>query len=307
MQADDLQLVASLVHARAGIVLGTDKAYLIESWLGSVARRLGFDGLAGLAAALRGTPGEPLLRAVTEALTTNETSFFRDARPFDQLRQLVLPELVAARADERALRLWSAAAATGQEAYSIAVCLDELQPQLEGWRLSIIGTDIAEAAINRARQGRCSTFEVQRGLTPAHLAHHFTRVGDDWQISERLARMVDFRCVNLLGRYRQLGRFDVVFLRNVLIYFDLETRRRVLGEVRAMLADDGYLLLGGTETVLGVSNAFVAWPQARCIVRPAPTGSPSQSASSRTPSPGSIAQLQPASIAVARRDLGTIG
>ena len=276
--------------------------------MGSVAQRLGLKGVAGLAAALRFTPDEPLLRAVTEALTTNETSFFRDGRPFDQLRHLVLPELVEARAGERALRLWSAAAATGQEAYSIAMCLDQLQPRLEGWRLSIIGTDIAEAAINRARQGRYSTFEVQRGLTPAHLAQHFTRAGDDWQISERLARMVDFQCVNLLGRCRQLGRFDVVFLRNVLIYFDLETCRRVLGEVRAMLADDGYLFLGGTETVLGVSHDFVAWPDARGLFRPAPTRpAPMPSASTPPPSPGSNARRPPDSGAVAPRALGTIG
>ena len=307
MQAADLALVSALVHARAGIVLGSDKAYLIESRLGAVAPRLGFDGPGRLVAALRGNPGEPLLRAVTEALTTNETSFFRDGRPFDQLTGLVLPQLVEARASERRLRIWSAAASTGQEAYSIAMCLDELAPRLAGWRCSILGTDIAEAAISRARAGRYTAFEVQRGLTDTRLARHFTRVGDDWQISERLARMVEFRCSNLLDSGRQFGRFDVVFLRNVLIYFDLETRCRVLAAVRTMLADDGYLFLGGTETVLGVSNAFTAWPQARGIVRPAPPVAPVQSASSQPPSPGSIVRLPPGHSAAACRGIGMIG
>lgn len=285
MQAADRELVAALVHARAGIVLGNDKAYLIESRLASVARRLGFDSPADIVAALRGSPNEPILRAVTDALTTNETSFFRDGRPFDQLSDLVLPELHRARAAERTLRIWSAAASTGQEAYSIAMCLDELAPRFAGWHVSILGTDIAELAIVRAREGRYSAFEVQRGLSEARLARHFSRSGDSWTVSERLARMIDFRCFNLLADSRQFGRFDVVFLRNVLIYFDLETRRRVLGDVRAMLADDGYLFLGGTETVLGVSDAFVPWPAARGIVRPAPTDQTSvgQTSVGRTP------------------------
>ncbi len=304
MQAADLTLVSALVHARAGIVLGSDKAYLIESRLGSVARRHGFDSPAHLVSALRSSPGEQLLRAVTEALTTNETSFFRDGRPFDQLTGLVLPKLVAARAGERHLRIWSAAASTGQEAYSIAMCLDELAPRLGGWRFAILGTDIAESAISRAREGRYSAFEVQRGLTEAQLARHFSRVGDDWKISERLARMVDFRCLNLLDGGRQFGRFDVVFLRNVLIYFDLETRHRVLAEVRAVLADDGYLFLGGTETVLGVSDAFVTWPQARGIVRPAPVGGPGRSTSSLPLPPAGIARVTPGNNIVALRGLG---
>ena len=268
MQEADLGLVARLVHARAGIVLGADKAYLIESRLRSVAGRFGFADPARLLAALRSTPSEPLQCAVTEALTTNETSFFRDGRPFEQLRHLVLPELVAARAGRRQLRIWSAAASTGQEAYSIAMCLDELSPMLAGWQLSIVGTDIAEAAIARARRGRYSAFEVQRGLSEERLSRHFTPLGNDWQIDDRLATMVDFRCLNLLEGTRQLGRFDIIFLRNVLIYFDLDTRRRVLREIRAGLADDGCLFLGGTETVLGVSDAFVACPTARGIVRP---------------------------------------
>lgn len=270
--AGDLALVSALVHARAGIVLGADKAYLVESRLVSVARRFGFAELGSLLAALRGTPSEELLRAVTEALTTNETSFFRDGRPFEQLQQLVLPELVAARAEQRALRIWSAAASTGQEAYSIAMCLDELAPKLAGFKLTIIGTDIAEAAIERARAGRYSAFEVQRGLGAERLSRHFNRATNDWQIAAHLARMVDFRRANLLEDCRALGCFDVVFLRNVLIYFDLETRRRVLAKVRAMLADDGYLFLGGTETVLGVSDAFTAWPDGRGIVRPIEAG-----------------------------------
>lgn len=265
MLGPEQQLVASIVRTRAGIVLGGDKAYLIESRLASVARRFGFTGLQALAEALRRAPTEPLLDAITEALTTNETSFFRDGRPFEQLTGIVLPRLIEARAAARSLRIWSAAASTGQEAYSIAMCLDELRPPLSGWRLSILGTDLAQAAVDRAQKGRYSAFEIQRGLSPDRLARHCRRDGDEWLIEDRLKALVSFTRRNLLDGCKQLGRFDVIFLRNVLIYFDVETRHRVLNEVAQMLPDDGYLVLGGTETVLGVTDMFQAMPEARGV------------------------------------------
>lgn len=268
MRDADLQLVAAIVRERAGIVLGVDKAYLMESRLVAVARQFGFAGLDDLAAGLRRAPAEPLLAAVTEALATHETSFFRDGRPFDQLVEVVLPRLISARATDRSLRIWSAAASTGQEAYSIAMCLDEFQPPLAGWRLTILGTDLAGTAVERARLARYSPFEVQRGLTPQRLARHCRRDGDDWVIEDRLRAMVTFRQRNLLEDCRQLGRFDVIFLRNVLIYFDLATRRRLLEDVAQMLPDDGILYLGGTETVLGVTEALTALPDGRGLFQP---------------------------------------
>lgn len=287
MLGPDLQLIATIVRARAGIVLGDDKAYLIESRLAVVARRFGFSGLDGLTEALRRAPPEPLLEAITEAMTTNETSFFRDGKPFEQLTGLVLPHLIAARAAARSLRFWSAAASTGQEAYSIAMCLDEWRPPLAGWRLSILGTDLSQAAVERAREGRFSAFEVQRGLSPARLAQHCRRSGDDWLIEDRLKALVTFTRRNLLESCRQLGQFDVVFLRNVLIYFDLETRRRVLDEVATMLPDDGFLLLGGTETVLGVTDAFRAVPEARGLFQPSRVPTAAVALTRRSPAAGS--------------------
>lgn len=264
-----LQL-GELVRRRAGIVLGADKAYLIESRLAPLARRHGFADTAALAAAIEQAPAEPLLRAITEALTTNETSFFRDRRPFAQLAGLVLPRLLEARKAVRRLRLWSAAAATGQEAYSLAMCLDDLAGAVRGWQVAIVATDLSRAALERAASGRYSAFEVQRGLPPARLARHFKQDGEAWVIDERLRAMVDFRPLNLLDGCREVGGCDVVFLRNVLIYFDLATRRRVLEDVASLLPADGYLFLGGTETVLGVTDAFE--PIAECPGCFRPTG-----------------------------------
>ena len=294
MLGPDQQLIATIVRARAGIVLGADKAYLIESRLAAVARRLGFTGLDSLTEALRRAPPERLLAAITEALTINETSFFRDGRPFEQLAGLVLPRLIEARTGVRSLRIWSAAASTGQEAYSIAMCLDELRPPLSDWRLSTLGTDLSQAAVERAQDGRFSAFEVQRGLSPARIARHCRRSGDDWLIADRLKQLVTFARRNLLEGCRQLGRFDVIFLRNVLIYFDLETRRRVLEEVAGMLPDDGYLLLGGTETVLGVTDAFRALPEERGLFQPNRRAEPAMLPTRRPPQIGMPPTLAPA-------------
>jgi chemotaxis protein methyltransferase CheR len=300
MRDADLQLVAAIVQERAGIVLGVDKAYLMESRLVTVARQFGFAGLDDLALALRRAPAEPLLAAVTEALATHETSFFRDGRPFEQLASIVLPRLISARAADRSLRIWSAAASTGQEAYSIAMCLDERQPPLTGWRLSILGTDLACAAVERARQARYSPFEVQRGLSPQRLARHCRRDGDDWVIEDRLRALTTFSQRNLLQGCRQLGRFDVIFLRNVLIYFDLATRRRVLEDVAQMLPDDGVLFLGGTETVLGVTEALTALPDARGLFQPSRRASPATGGPSEIPGTAIHSLLSPARMPSAR-------
>jgi chemotaxis protein methyltransferase CheR len=204
---------------------------------------------------------------VVEALTTPETSFFRDGYPFDLLRRVMLPDLLHRRAADRQLRVWSAAAATGQEAYSIGFCLEELGPAVDGWRLEVLGTDLAAGAIARAREGRYSHFEVQRGLPIQLLVRHFERTRQDWQVRPGLRARIRFERHNLLADATWLGRFDIVFLRNVLIYFDPPTRRRVLEHIAAVLTEDGYLVLGGTETARGLTEHFASDPLQPALLR----------------------------------------
>lgn len=269
LSVSDQRAIADLARRRAGIVVTAEQAYLLESRLAPVAARLGFPSMAALAAAVARGPGEALADAVVEALTTPETSFFRDGYPFDLLRQAMLPELMRRRTSERCLRIWSAAAATGQEAYSIAFCLEELGPAIASWRIEVVGTDLAAGAIARAREGRYSHFEVQRGLPVQLLVRHFERDGADWRVRPGLRARLRFERHNLLADALPLGRFDIVFLRNVLIYFDAATRRQVLDRIAAVLAPDGYLLLGGTETIRGLSGRFVPDPARPALLRPA--------------------------------------
>src|SRR5690606_5867260 len=212
--------------------------------------------LEGLVAALKA--GDRTLAAeVVDAMTTNESFFFRDIKPFDQFKNLVLPKLLQARADRKALRIWSAAASTGQEPYTIAMLLKEVAPQIGGWRIEIVGTDISPTVLERARQGIYTQFEVQRGLPIQFLVKYFKQVEHNgWQIDAGIRSMVVYREFNLLNDLAPIGPCDVVFCRNVLIYFDQETRTRVLDGIARLLPGDGYLFLGGAETVLGVSDKF---------------------------------------------------
>lgn len=260
MSQDDFQLLSSLLKERSGLALTPDKGYLLESRLGPVAKRHGLAGVPALADLIRRQKPEPLLRDVVEAMTTNESFFFRDVKPFDAFRTQMLPKLLAARAGTRALRIWSAAASHGQEPYSLAMLLDEQRAQLDGWRIEIVATDIAENVLQRARSGLYSQFEVQRGLPVRLLAKHFEKEGENWRLSPTIRAMVNFRKFNLLDDLRALGRFDVVFCRNVLIYFDPPTKGRVLGAIARQLAADGFLVLGAAETVLGVTDSLRPWP-----------------------------------------------
>lgn len=250
----DFTTIANVVHSRSGIVLGLEKAYLVESRLAPVVRKRGFSTLCELSACLRGAGDETLAHDVVEAMTTNETLFFRDTRPFDYLRRHVLPALQTMRPAGQPLRIWSAAASSGQECYSIALTV------LEGPRgerpVQILGTDISAEQVGRGRRGIYSEFEVRRGVPPQTLDRHFSRVAEGWQISDALRAMVEFRVFNLLDDSRALGSFDAVFCRNVLIYFDLATKRRVLQSIWERLLPGGLLFLGGAETVLGVSDRF---------------------------------------------------
>ena len=260
MSPSDFELVSALLKERSGLSLTPDKVYLLESRLGPVARRHALAGLPELIDRLRRQKPEPLARDVVEAMTTNESFFFRDVKPFEAFRTAMLPRLREARVGTRTLRIWSAACSHGQEAYSLAMLLEEHRAQLEGWRIEIVATDIAEQVMARAREGLYSQFEVQRGLPIRMLTKHFAKEGDSWRLSPTIRGMVSFRRFNLLDDPRPLGRFDVVFCRNVLIYFDPPTKARVLAGIARQLAPDGFLVLGAAETVLGVSDALRPWP-----------------------------------------------
>ncbi len=246
--------IVAALKARSGLSLGADKAYLVEARLEPILKRRGLSGLVMLADRMR-TDGT-LEREVVEAMTTNETLFFRDGKPFDNLRDVVLPALHAVRPRGMALRIWSAAASTGQEAYSLAMLVSEMGSALGGRTVEIIGTDIAREPLARAGRGLYSQFEVQRGLPARLLAKHFTREENGWQINRTLRDMVRFREWNLLADLSGLGRFDVIFCRNVLIYFDQPTKNRTLEAISRQLAPDGVVYLGGAETVLGLNSGL---------------------------------------------------
>jgi len=265
--ADDYRLLSTLLRANSGLALGAGKEYLLESRLPPVAEAFGFASLAELIAILRTRPHAVLVKAVCDAMATGETLFFRDGTPFDLVRSRLLPELAArARHAGRALRIWSAAASTGQEPYSVAMCLDELGPLLDGVRVDLLASDYATAALNRARRGVFTEMEVRRGLPEQMLQRHFTAVDSGYRISDALRRRVTFREINLLDPFTMLGQFDLILCRNVLIYFDVATKRDVLDRLAAALMPGGYLLLGGTESAFGVTDRVVRLPDSPAAV-----------------------------------------
>lgn len=252
MNTESFAAIAGLVKARSGIVLTPDKGYMLETRLAPLLKQESIPSLDALATRLRDPRVESLARAVTEALTTNESSFFRDGKPFDHLRRL-LPRLRAARPATHRLRIWSAACSTGQEAYSVAIILRELGIQ----NAEIHGSDLSREVVERAREGSFTQFEVQRGLPVQMLVKHFRQEGSRWRVSPELRAMTRFEERNLLADHRSLGRFDIIFCRNVLIYFDPPTKGRVMNALAAQLAPDGVLYLGGAETVLGLTDRLV--------------------------------------------------
>ncbi|MBV9076901.1 MAG: protein-glutamate O-methyltransferase CheR [Methylobacteriaceae bacterium] len=268
MTEGDTSYLRAFLKARSGLHLGPEKGYLLQIRLAPILRDAGLASLAALAGTLRSGRDPDLAAQVVAAMTTNETSFFRDRAPFEALQRSILPRLVEARAASRRLRIWSAAASTGQEAYSVAMILAEMAPALEGWTVDIVATDISAEVVARAKAGRYSQFEVQRGLPIRLLLTHFEQGPDGWVISPELRRAVDFRVQNLLDPLERLGQFDVVFCRNLLIYLDAETKRRVLAAVGGRLARGGFLCLGSTETVLGISHAWEQDAEAPSFFQP---------------------------------------
>lgn len=267
MKPNDFDLIRKILRERSGLVLGDEKAYLLESRLMPVARKHGYSGLDEMIGKVRVAPVENILVDITEAMTTNESFFFRDVKPFDLFRDNVLKDLIASRANKRSFRIWCAAASSGQESYSLAILLKEAAAQIPGWRTEIVGTDISKEILDRAKQGRYSQFEVQRGLAIQLLVKYFTKEGENWQISQDLRDMVKFREFNLLDDFTPLGKFDVVFCRNVLIYFDQETKKTVLERIALLLPEDGVVFLGGAETVLGITDKFEPVPGQRGIYK----------------------------------------
>jgi len=256
MRVADFDILAETVKQRSGLVLSKDKAYLLETRLMPVARKHGLKGLEELADQVRGR-NEALISDVTEAMTTNESLFFRDNKPFDQFKAAVLPGLMKARENQKRIRIWSAACSSGQEPYSLSMLIKEAGPSLADWRFDITATDISMEMINKAKAGIYTQFEVQRGLPITMLIKYFKQNGDKWILDSAIRSMVRYQPFNLLESPASLGQFDIIFCRNVLIYFDQETKGKVLDGIAEQLSDDGVLYLGGAETVLGITDRFV--------------------------------------------------
>jgi chemotaxis protein methyltransferase CheR len=272
----EYEYLQKLLKERSGLVLSADKQYLVESRLIPLARRSGLGGIGDLVAKMR-TGAEPLVVAVVEAMTTNETFFFRDKVPFDHFRETILPSMLEARKNRRSIRIWCAASSTGQEPYSLAMILKDMGAALSGWRFEIVATDLSQEVLEKSKSGIFSQFEVQRGLPIQLLVKHFTQINETWQLSPEIRAMVQFKQLNLLHDFSHLGVFDVIFCRNVLIYFDQDTKVNVFNRLARVIEQDGFLVLGAAETVVGLSAGFSPYPERRGLYHPstAKTASPS--------------------------------
>ncbi len=274
MQAQSFDALSALLKQTSGLIVTADKLYLVEDRLMPIVRREKLSCLNALVSVLERRSRPALLQEVAQAMTVNETYFFRDKTPFDQLRDIVLPALIEARTTSKALRIWSAACSAGQEPYSVAMLLEDFHNRLAGWRVEIIGTDLSEAILAKARGGVYSQFEVQRGLSAPQLLRHFNKLGDAWQIKENIRARVSFRQLNLLDSYAHMGAFDIILCRNVLIYFDVVRKADVLSRLSRAMTDDGFLLLGASENAVGVTDRLTAHPESRSLFirRDAPDG-----------------------------------
>ncbi|MEQ8611415.1 CheR family methyltransferase [Parvibaculum sp.] len=261
----EFDYLKQVLYERSGLVVTREKGYLIESRLAPLARRNGLESVDRFIEETRRTRNEAVLTQIIDAMTTNETLFFRDAWPFERLSKTLMPEVMAKAKTSRRIRIWSAACSSGQEPYSLAMTLAEMAPALAGWQVEIVATDISEAMLARAEAGRYSLFEVSRGLPEHMLRKYLLPEKDGWRVKESLREMIEFRRYNLLEDPYQsgLGPFDIVFCRNVLIYFDEETRKRVFTGLARVMRPWGYLCLGGAETVVGISDAFRVLPGER--------------------------------------------
>ncbi len=252
----DFDYLRQLVHRHSAVVLDADKSYLAELHLQPIAESAGFAGIANLVSYLRSQPFNNLHIQTVEALVTNETSFFRDVYPFEALKQFVLPELLKKRAIERSLNIWCAACSHGQEPYSIAMLLHAHFPMLVNWSVRLIASDFSSKVLARARQGRYNQLEIKRGLPKNFCEQYFQKLDSEWQIHEEIRQMVEFRQINIVQPWSSLPQIDVIFLRNVLIYFDISTKKNLLNKVKQQLRPDGYLFLGSGETTINLDKSF---------------------------------------------------
>ncbi|MEN3346594.1 MAG: chemotaxis protein methyltransferase CheR [Bradyrhizobium sp.] len=265
MTPPDYEYLRKLLKDHSGLDLSADKQYLIESRLMPLARKCGLSSIPDLVMKIRGGAYIP---QVVEAMTTNETFFFRDKVPFDHFRDTIMPDVLKARAARRSVRIWCAAGSTGQEPYSLAMSLKEMGAALAGWRVDIVATDLSQEVLEKSKAGIYSQFEVQRGLPIQMLVKYFKQSGELWQINPELRSMVQHRQLNLLHDFGQLGTFDVIFCRNVLIYFDQDTKINVLNRLARSMEADGFLVLGAAETVVGLTDSFRPVPERRGLYRP---------------------------------------
>ena len=267
MTPPDYEYLRKLLKDLSGLDLSADKQYLIESRLLPLVRKFRLSDISELVQRIKGGSAS-LVDQVVEAMTTNETFFFRDKVPFDHLRDTILPELLRTRASRRSMRIWCAASSTGQEPYSIAMCLKEMSLTLAGWRIEILATDLSQEVLEKSKSGIYSQFEVQRGLPIQLLVKYFKQIGELWQINPDIRAMVQHRQLNLLHDFSHLGVFDVIFCRNVLIYFDQDTKAGIFGRLAKAIEPDGFLVLGAAETVVGLTDVFKPLPDRRGLYRP---------------------------------------
>jgi chemotaxis protein methyltransferase CheR len=263
----DYDYLRKLLRDRSGLDLSADKVYLLESRLLPLSKKIGLPDLGALVQEIkRGSPA--ITDQVVEAMTTNETFFFRDKIPFDHFRDSIIPEILRAHSGRKSIRIWCAASSTGQEPYSLAMCLKEMGATLAGWRVEIVATDLSQEVLEKSRSGLYSQFEVQRGLPIQLLVKYFSQVGEFWQINAEIRAMVQYRQLNLLHDFSHLGVFDVIFCRNVLIYFDQGTKIDIFNRLARSVEPDGFLVLGAAETVVGLTDAFRLQPERRGLYRP---------------------------------------
>ena len=258
---NELKTISQYIHDISGIFLDQSKAYLFETRLSSIAERLGCSSYLELHQKAQKDPSKKIERQIIDAISTNETLFFRDKGPFELLQHKLLPELIDARSGGASslkpqIKIWSAASSTGQELYSIAIIIKELLKDLSRYSITLLGTDISDNAVAQASYGKYNKFEIERGLDQNVLRKYFTPFGDSWKIKDEIRAMVNFRKFNLMQPFSTLGKFDIIFCRNVAIYFTLEDRKKLFNKIADSLTDDGFLLIGSTESLTGICSRF---------------------------------------------------
>jgi chemotaxis protein methyltransferase CheR len=265
----ELKLISQYIQTITGIYLDESKSYLFETRLGSIAEAHGCKSYQELHNKSRKDPSKKIEKEIIDAITTNETLFFRDRGPFELLQHKILPEAIDLRSSQSSsktrIKIWSAASSTGQELYSIAIVIKELLNELSNYSITLLGTDISDAAIAQASYGKYNRFEIERGLDRKYLQKYFTLFGDSWKIKDEIRAMVNFKQFNLMQPFTSLGKFDIIFCRNVAIYFTLEDRKKLFTKIADSLADDGYLVIGSTESLTGVCPRFVPKRHLRSI------------------------------------------